>query len=55
MRIKRLTIISKWYLSCKISKIMRNKNFDRPTGGQFGFYYCEICHGLFLCKTLHFV
>ena len=20
----------------------------------FGFYFCEICHGLSLCETLHF-
>ena len=26
-----------------------------PTSGHFGFYNCEICHGLSLCETLHFV
>ena len=26
-----------------------------PTGCHFGFYNCEICHGLSLCETLHFV
>ena len=26
-----------------------------PTGGHFGFHNCEICHGLSLCETLHFV
>ena len=26
-----------------------------PTGGHFGFHNWEICHGLSLCETLHFV
>ena len=25
------------------------------TGSHVGFYKCEICHGLSLCETLHFV
>ena len=41
-------------LSCKISEIMRKK-VKWLTGGHFGFYNCEICHGLSLCETLHFV
>ena len=32
-----------------------NKKLKRPTGGHFGFYNCEICHGLSLCETLHLV
>ena len=41
----------------KISElyIMRNLFFKWPTGGHFGFCWCEICHGLSLCKTLHYV
>ena len=35
-------------------KIMRKK-VKWPTGGHFGFYKCEICHGLSVCETLHFV
>ena len=30
------------------------KKIKWPTGGLFGFYNCEICHGLSLCETLHF-
>ena len=26
-----------------------------PNGVHFGFYNCDICHGLSLCETLHFV
>ena len=39
-------------LSCEIPDIMKKK---WPTGGHFGFHNCEICHGLPLCETLHFV
>ena len=31
-----------------------NKKLKWPIGGNFGFYNCEICHGLALCETLHF-
>ena len=41
-------------LSCKISKIMRKK-IKWPTGGHLSFYECDICHGLSLCDTLHFL
>ena len=43
------------------SAIMQNfrdnekNNSKWPTGGHFGFYNCEICHGLCLCETLRFV
>ena len=30
------------------------KQFKMPVG-HFGFYFCEICHGLSLCESLHFV
>ena len=40
------------------SAIMRDSRYNEKkwqTGGHFGFYHCEICHGLPLCETLHFV
>ena len=29
------------------------KNLKWPTGGHFGFYQGEICHGSSLCETFH--
>ena len=35
----------------KINKILKKIADWRP----FWIFYCEICHGLSLCETLHFV
>ena len=31
------------------------KRFKWPPVGHLRFYFCELCHGLSLCETLHFV
>ena len=33
----------------------KKKKIIWPTGGHFVFYNCEVCHGLSLCETIHFV
>ena len=38
-----------------IMQDFRDNEKKGPTGGHFGFYNCEICHGLSLCETSHFV
>ena len=49
-------MLSDGYVKYEEAEVHRSaimQDFRDNTGGHFGFYNCEICHGLSLCEALH--